>query len=183
MARLTLLLVRWISPGGDQLRGGSVELLRVQPAKTKGNNPSFSLSVYLFHNLQTKALTFSLIRRISKRERTKGDQAGCLQRELYTSQDEKFFVPSFLRTISENTDDSFRSILSEPFPGVYTFEMFQSDFCELLVLYPRAVPTPPGEFHGEITRNAWRVLFISSVPETNHEARSSMRSLINQPGR
>ena len=39
-------------------------------SKTKRKNPSFYLSFYLFHDLQTKALTFSLIRRISRRERT-----------------------------------------------------------------------------------------------------------------
>lgn len=43
-----------------------------------------------------------------------------------------FFVPSFLRAISENTEESLRSIMNEPSPGVYTFEMLQPHFCELL---------------------------------------------------
>lgn len=44
-----------------------------------------------------------------------------------------FFVPSFLKAINENTKESFRSIMTEPSPGVYTFEMLQPHFCELLV--------------------------------------------------
>lgn len=44
-----------------------------------------------------------------------------------------FFVPSFLNAINENTEQSFRSILSKPSPGVYTFEMLQPRFCELLL--------------------------------------------------
>lgn len=44
-----------------------------------------------------------------------------------------FFLPSFLKAISENTEESFRSIMSEPTPGVYTFEMLQPRFCDLLL--------------------------------------------------
>jgi len=44
-----------------------------------------------------------------------------------------FFVPSFLKAINENEKESFRSIMTEPSPGVYTFEMLQPHFCELLV--------------------------------------------------
>lgn len=48
-------------------------------------------------------------------------------------QAEQFFVPSFLDAINEGTEDSFRSILNEPSPGIFTFEMLQPCFCELLV--------------------------------------------------
>lgn len=44
-----------------------------------------------------------------------------------------FFLPSFLKAINENTEESFRSIMVEPSPGVYTFEMLQPHFCELLL--------------------------------------------------
>lgn len=44
-----------------------------------------------------------------------------------------FFVPQFLKAINDNTEEGFRSIMSEPSPGVYTFEMFQPHFCELLL--------------------------------------------------
>ncbi|XP_009357404.2 2-oxoglutarate and iron-dependent oxygenase domain-containing protein CP2 [Pyrus x bretschneideri] len=74
-----------------------------------------------------------------------------LKRELYTLQAEKFFVPSFLRAISENTEDSFRSILSEPSPGVYTFEMLQPDFCELLV-------TEVENFQGWVNETNFRIM-------------------------
>ncbi|KAL5553048.1 hypothetical protein UlMin_040449 [Ulmus minor] len=56
-----------------------------------------------------------------------------LNRELYTMHAAKFFVPSFLKAISENTEESFRSIMTEPCKGIYTFEMFQPHFCELLL--------------------------------------------------
>jgi len=46
---------------------------------------------------------------------------------------EKFFTPSFLRAIKENTEESFRSIMTEPCKGIYAFEMLQPRFCEMLV--------------------------------------------------
>ncbi|CAN6550182.1 unnamed protein product [Malus baccata var. baccata] len=74
-----------------------------------------------------------------------------LQRELYTLQAAKFFVPSFLRAISENTEASFRNILSEPSPGVYTFEMLQPDFCELLL-------TEVENFEGWVHETNFRIM-------------------------
>ncbi|CAB4265113.1 unnamed protein product [Prunus armeniaca] len=56
-----------------------------------------------------------------------------VHKELYTMQAAQFFVPSFLKAINENTEDSFRSIMAEPAPGIYTFEMLQPYFCELLL--------------------------------------------------
>lgn len=56
-----------------------------------------------------------------------------LHRVLYTMHPTSTFVPSFLKAITDNTEESFRSIMSEPSPGVFTFEMLQPSFCELLV--------------------------------------------------
>ncbi|KAF8407768.1 hypothetical protein HHK36_006904 [Tetracentron sinense] len=56
-----------------------------------------------------------------------------LHRELYTMHSATFFVPSFLKAISENTEESLRRIISEPSPGVYAFDMLQPRFCELLL--------------------------------------------------
>ncbi|XP_027097537.1 2-oxoglutarate and iron-dependent oxygenase domain-containing protein CP2-like [Coffea arabica] len=56
-----------------------------------------------------------------------------LHRELYIMQASNFFVPSFLKAVSENTEESFRSIMSEPSPGVFAFEMLQPRFCEMLL--------------------------------------------------
>ncbi|XP_061374570.1 2-oxoglutarate and iron-dependent oxygenase domain-containing protein CP2-like [Gastrolobium bilobum] len=56
-----------------------------------------------------------------------------LHRQLYTIDPTTFFVPMFLKAISDNTDQSFRSIMSEPAPGIFTFEMLQPHFCELLL--------------------------------------------------
>lgn len=44
-----------------------------------------------------------------------------------------FFLPGFIKAIHENTEESFRSIMSEPAPGIFTFEILQPDFCEALV--------------------------------------------------
>lgn len=56
-----------------------------------------------------------------------------LHNELYELHPSAFFVPSFINAINENKEESFRSIISEPSPGVYTFEMLQPQFCELLL--------------------------------------------------
>ncbi|KAJ4973948.1 hypothetical protein NE237_007122 [Protea cynaroides] len=56
-----------------------------------------------------------------------------LHRELYTLNPGKFFAPSFIKAVSGNTEESLRSIISEPSPGIYTFEMLQPSFCELLL--------------------------------------------------
>ncbi|KAF9667566.1 hypothetical protein SADUNF_Sadunf15G0036600 [Salix dunnii] len=61
------------------------------------------------------------------------EDGGPLKRELYTMHPVTFFVPSFMKAINDNTEDSLRSIISEPSPGVLTFEMLQPRFCELLV--------------------------------------------------
>lgn len=44
-----------------------------------------------------------------------------------------FFVPSFIKAISENKEESFRKIMSEASPGVFTFEMLQPRFCEMML--------------------------------------------------
>ncbi|KAJ1437829.1 putative PKHD-type hydroxylase [Sesbania bispinosa] len=56
-----------------------------------------------------------------------------LHRELYTIDPTTFFVPTFLKAINDNTEESFRSIVSQPIPGIFTFEMLQPHFCELLL--------------------------------------------------
>ncbi|KAK1359479.1 2-oxoglutarate (2OG) and Fe(II)-dependent oxygenase superfamily protein [Heracleum sosnowskyi] len=56
-----------------------------------------------------------------------------LHRELYQMTPGSFFVPSFLNAISENTEEGFRNIISEPSPGVLTFDMLQPQFCKMLV--------------------------------------------------
>ncbi|KVH95698.1 hypothetical protein Ccrd_002227 [Cynara cardunculus var. scolymus] len=59
-----------------------------------------------------------------------------LYRELYTLNPATFFVHSFVKAFSasdKNKDESIRSIVSEPTPGVYTFDMLQPRFCEMLL--------------------------------------------------
>ncbi|KAE9607493.1 putative procollagen-lysine 5-dioxygenase [Lupinus albus] len=56
-----------------------------------------------------------------------------LYKELYTMDPTAFFVPDFLRAINDNTEESFRRIMSEPAPGIFAFEMLQPRFCELLM--------------------------------------------------
>lgn len=56
-----------------------------------------------------------------------------LHRDIYIMHPSAFFVPTFLKAINDNTEESLRNIMSEPSPGVFTFEMFQPQFCELLL--------------------------------------------------
>ncbi|GLU04685.1 hypothetical protein SLE2022_218210 [Rubroshorea leprosula] len=56
-----------------------------------------------------------------------------LCKELYTMNAAYFFVPSFLYAINENKEESFRSVMAEPVSGVFTFEMLQPQFCDLLL--------------------------------------------------
>ncbi|KAL5726592.1 2-oxoglutarate and iron-dependent oxygenase domain-containing protein cp2 [Ranunculus cassubicifolius] len=62
-----------------------------------------------------------------------GERTRPLHKELYSMHPTTFFVPSFLNAITENTEESLRSIISEPSPGIYTFEMLQPQFCQLLL--------------------------------------------------
>ncbi|XP_010506541.1 PREDICTED: uncharacterized PKHD-type hydroxylase At1g22950-like [Camelina sativa] len=56
-----------------------------------------------------------------------------LHKELYTLVPTVCFVPTFLKAINENTEESFRNIISEPSPGVFVFDMLQPSFCELML--------------------------------------------------
>lgn len=58
----------------------------------------------------------------------------------------KFFVPSFLEAIKNNTEEGFRRVISESSPGVYTFEMLQPCFCEMLMSEVSSFFFPPGMF-------------------------------------
>ncbi|KAL9291825.1 putative oxoglutarate/iron-dependent dioxygenase [Arabidopsis thaliana] len=56
-----------------------------------------------------------------------------LHKELYTLVPTVCFVPAFLKAINENTEESFRNIISEPSPGVFVFDMLQPSFCEMML--------------------------------------------------
>lgn len=59
-----------------------------------------------------------------------------LYRDLYQLNATTFFVPSFIKAFmagDNHRDESIRSIMSEPAPGVYTFHMLQPRFCEMLL--------------------------------------------------
>ncbi|KAL8248522.1 hypothetical protein R6Q59_005390 [Mikania micrantha] len=59
-----------------------------------------------------------------------------LYRDLYKLNATDFFTPSFLNAfmaIDHNRDESIKSIMSEPAPGIYTFNMLQPRFCEMLI--------------------------------------------------
>lgn len=59
-----------------------------------------------------------------------------LYRDLYQLNATAFFVPSFIRAFmanDNNRDESIKSIMSEPAPGVYKFNMLQPRFCEMLL--------------------------------------------------
>ncbi|KAF0921042.1 hypothetical protein E2562_038242 [Oryza meyeriana var. granulata] len=56
-----------------------------------------------------------------------------LHKDLYNMRPSSFFLPTFLEAIRTNTEESFRSIMTEPVPGVYSFAMLQPAFCEMLL--------------------------------------------------
>ncbi|XP_010551619.1 PREDICTED: uncharacterized PKHD-type hydroxylase At1g22950 isoform X2 [Tarenaya hassleriana] len=56
-----------------------------------------------------------------------------LHGEIYALDPTSFFLPSFLRAMNRKTEQSYRSIMVEPSPGIFTFEMLQPRFCELLL--------------------------------------------------
>ncbi|KAK1423103.1 hypothetical protein QVD17_18398 [Tagetes erecta] len=59
-----------------------------------------------------------------------------LYRDLYRLNPTNFFVPSFIKAFSAHDfdrDESIKNIMSEPAPGIYTFNMLQPRFCEMLV--------------------------------------------------
>ncbi|KAL6608008.1 hypothetical protein ACP70R_041071 [Stipagrostis hirtigluma subsp. patula] len=56
-----------------------------------------------------------------------------LHPELYKMHPSSFFLPSFLEVVRSNSEESFRSIMTEPSPGVYSFAMLQPTFCEMLL--------------------------------------------------
>ncbi|TVU21507.1 hypothetical protein EJB05_31147, partial [Eragrostis curvula] len=55
-----------------------------------------------------------------------------LHRGLFTLNPTAFFVPSFLQAINSNNEDGFRSIMTEPAPGLYVFAMLQPAFCQMI---------------------------------------------------
>ncbi|GAB2228597.1 hypothetical protein Droror1_Dr00022717 [Drosera rotundifolia] len=53
-----------------------------------------------------------------------------IHQELYTMDPVRCFVPSFLKAIADNSEESFRSIMSQPAPGIFTFDMLVSSWVE-----------------------------------------------------
>lgn len=56
-----------------------------------------------------------------------------LNMELYTLDPTFFFTPAYPKAINENTVESFKSIMSEPSPGVFFFAMFRPNLCEMML--------------------------------------------------
>ncbi|CAN1256263.1 2-oxoglutarate and iron-dependent oxygenase domain-containing protein CP2 [Linum perenne] len=56
-----------------------------------------------------------------------------LSKELYSLDAAKFFVPSFLEAVKVGTEESIKSIVLETTPGVYSFDMLQPSFCDMLI--------------------------------------------------
>ncbi|KAH9322966.1 hypothetical protein KI387_017605, partial [Taxus chinensis] len=56
-----------------------------------------------------------------------------LHKGLYTLNPDHLFVQTFIDAVKENTQESFKRIVTEPLPGVYTFDMLQKGFCQLLI--------------------------------------------------
>ncbi|CAH8351950.1 unnamed protein product [Eruca vesicaria subsp. sativa] len=55
-----------------------------------------------------------------------------LHREIYTLDPASFFVPSFLKAVTPVSEENLKSIMVEAAPGIYTFQMLQPKFCQML---------------------------------------------------
>ncbi|KAJ8769084.1 hypothetical protein K2173_000202 [Erythroxylum novogranatense] len=62
-----------------------------------------------------------------------------------------FFLPSFLKAIRENKEQSFRNILVEPTAGVYIFDMLKPNFCNMLM-------SEVEHFERWVRRTNWRIM-------------------------
>ncbi|KAJ4916447.1 putative PKHD-type hydroxylase [Raphanus sativus] len=56
-----------------------------------------------------------------------------LHGDIYTLDPARFFVPSFLDAVSQPTEERLRSAIVRSAPGIYTFDMLQPRFCEMLL--------------------------------------------------
>ncbi|KAJ4889666.1 putative PKHD-type hydroxylase [Raphanus sativus] len=56
-----------------------------------------------------------------------------LHGEIYSLDPASFFVPSFLKAVTPNSEENLKSIMVQSAPGIYTFEMLQPKFCEMLL--------------------------------------------------
>ncbi|KAF8109954.1 hypothetical protein N665_0089s0072 [Sinapis alba] len=56
-----------------------------------------------------------------------------LHEEIYSLDPASFFVPSFLKAVTLKSEENLKSIMVQAAPGIYTFEMLQPKFCELLL--------------------------------------------------
>ncbi|KAJ0247642.1 2-oxoglutarate and iron-dependent oxygenase domain-containing protein ICU11 [Hirschfeldia incana] len=56
-----------------------------------------------------------------------------LNEELYTLDPASFFVPSFLDAVNNTSEESFKSVIVRAAPGIYTFDVFKPQFCQMLI--------------------------------------------------
>ena len=56
-----------------------------------------------------------------------------LHEELYCLDPEKFFVKTFIDATKNGTLESIKSIMTEPSPGIYTFNMLLPSICSKLL--------------------------------------------------
>ncbi|KAJ0447661.1 putative oxoglutarate/iron-dependent dioxygenase [Helianthus annuus] len=113
-----------------------------------------SLERYLPHNLLNapRGTKHKYMREILRRYSNEGDRNRVqkhreyreritsnyqpLYRSLYELNATTFFVPSFINAFmvnDNNRDERIKSIMSQPAPGVYAFDMLQPRFCEMLL--------------------------------------------------
>ncbi|CAH2033668.1 unnamed protein product, partial [Thlaspi arvense] len=53
--------------------------------------------------------------------------------EIYSLDPASFFAPSFLEAVNHKSEEGFRSIVVQQAPGIFTFPMFNPQFCESLL--------------------------------------------------
>ncbi|KAK1388381.1 putative PKHD-type hydroxylase [Heracleum sosnowskyi] len=56
-----------------------------------------------------------------------------MHRELFEMNFTSFLVPSLLEALNDSPENGVRKIISEPTPGLITFDMFKPEFCQMLL--------------------------------------------------
>ncbi|WZZ50573.1 hypothetical protein YC2023_050680 [Brassica napus] len=78
-----------------------------------------------------KTSDFFSIVRTTRVPKTRFFQSLIKRRPLNLSK--SFFVPSFLDAVSNTSEENFKSIIVRAAPGIYTFDMFKPQFCQMLI--------------------------------------------------
>jgi len=101
-------------------------------------------------------------------------------RELYKLDPESLLLPCFRKAVRENTEESFRRIMFEPFPGVYVFKMFQPDFFQKLLVEVIVTNTSSCHLFSALLLPLCLINQVENMRKWLHEAKLMIRKPNNK---